>query len=149
MPEYNFQLRGWHAIVAVAALLAFWGIQAYLRVTAVDDAMRDAVRAELLKEYSGQGPKDVARLVAEARAGSPVEPVPPLIQRDVEFNSIAARGKIGGSVTFVRADLVVDGGPPPDGRPVRYFRVQRRFMGEGWMVIGESDSYTYLMQLVP
>ena len=149
MAEYNFQLRGWHAIVGVAALLVFWGIQVYMRVTSVDDAMRDAVRAELLNEYSGRGPKDVARLVAEARAGSPVEPVPALVQRDVEFNSIAACGKIGGPVTFVRADLTVDGGPPPDGRPVRYFRVSRKFVGGGWMVIGESDSYTYFMQLVP
>ncbi len=149
MAEYNFQFRGWQAVFALAALLGFWGIQMYLRVRPVDDAMQDAVRVELLKEYSGRGPKDVARLVAEARAGSPVEPVQPLVQRDVEFTSIAARAKMGAPVTLVRAEITVDGGPPPDGRSVRYFRISTKFMGGGWMVLGESDSYAYLMQLAP
>jgi hypothetical protein len=149
MAEYNFQLRGWHAFVAIAVVLGFWGIQMYLRVRPVDDAMRDALRSELLNEYSGRGPKDVARLVTEARAGSPVEPLPPLVQRDVEFTSIAARGKIGAPVTLVRAEITVDGSPPPDGRPVRYFRMSTKFIGGGWMVVGESDSYAYFMQLVP
>jgi len=149
MVEYNFQLRGWPAVIAIAAVLVFMGVEMRLRFVSVDDAMRDAVRAELLNEYSGRGPKDLARLVAEARQGSPVEPVQPLVQRDVEFRSIAARGKMSSSVTFVRADLTVDGGPPPDGRSVRYFRVSRKFVGEGWMVVGESDSYTYFTQLMP
>jgi hypothetical protein len=148
MAEYNVQLRGWQALVAIPVLLGFWGVEMYLHVQSVDDAMRDAVRAELLNEYSGRGPKDVARLVAEARAGSPVEPVQPLVQREVEFTTIAARGKVDGSVTLVRAEVTVDGGPPPDSRPVRYFRMESK-LGGGWMVVGESDSYGYLMQLMP
>lgn len=148
MAEYNVQLRGWQALVAIPVLLGFWGVEMYLHVQSVDDAMRDAVRAELLNEYSGRGPKDVARLVAEARAGSPVEPVQPLVQRDVEFTSIAARGKVDGSVTLVRAEVTVGGGAPPDSRPVRYFRMASK-LGGGWMVVGESDSYGYLMQLMP
>ena len=149
MAEYNFQLRGWHALIAIPLLLGFWGIEMYLHIRPVDDAMRDALRAELLNEYSGRGPKDVARLVAEARAGSPVEPVQPLVQRDVEFTSIAARGKMGAPVIFVRAEITVDGGPPPDGRSVRYFRMSTKFIGGGWMVVCEGDSYGYFMQLAP
>ncbi len=149
MAEYNFQLRGWQALIALPLVLGFWGIEMYLKVRPVDDTMRDAVRLELLNEYSGRGPKDIARLVAEARAGSPVEPVQSLVQRDVEFTSMAARGKMGGPVTLVRAEITVDGGPPPDGRPVRYFRMSTKFMGGGWMVVGESDSYSYFMQLAP
>jgi hypothetical protein len=149
MAEYNFQLRGWHALVALPLVLAFWGLEMYLHVRPVDDAMRDALRAELLNEYSGRGPKDAARLVAEARAGTPVEDVQPLVQRDVEFTSIAARGKMGAPVILVRAEITVDGGPPPDGRPVRYFRMSTKFVGGGWMVVGEGDSYNYFMQLAP
>jgi hypothetical protein len=147
MAEYNLQLRGWQAFIAIPLLLGFWGIQTYLRVRSVDDAMRDAVRAELLNEYSGRGPKDVARLVTEAREDSPIEPVQPLVQRDVEFKSIAACGKMGGRLTLVRAEVTVDGAPPPDGRSVRYFRMSGKLTG-GWMVVGESDSYGYFMQLV-
>jgi hypothetical protein len=149
MAEYNFQLRGWHAIVALPLVLAFWGLQMYLHVRPVDDAMRDALRTELLNEYSGRGLKDVARIVAEAHAGSPVEDVQPVVERDVEFTSIAARGKMGAPVTLVRAEITVDGGPPPDGRTIRYFRMSTKFVGGGWMVVGESDSYNYFMQLAP
>ncbi len=149
MAEYNFQLRGWHALVGIVALLGFAGIQMYLRVRTVDDGMRDAVRERLLSEYSGRGPKDVARILAEAHEGSPIEPVPEMVQRDVEFGSIAAHGRIGALATIVRADVTVDGGPPPDGRSVRYFRVERKFMGDGWMVVGESDAYLYYRELAP
>jgi hypothetical protein len=149
MAEYNVQLRGWHALVAIVALIGFTGFKMYLRVRPVEDGVRDAIRLSLLNEYSGRGPKDVARLVGEARAGLPVEPVAPLVQRNVEFTSIKARGKIGGPVTLVRAEITVDGGAPPDGRSVLFFRVTRRFMGDGWMVVGETDSYRYLMELFP
>jgi hypothetical protein len=149
MPEYNFQLRGWHALVGIIVLAGFAGMQIWLRVRTVDDGMRVAVRVELMNEYSGRGPKDIARLLTEARAGSPVQQVPEVVQRDVEFTSIAAHGRMGGPVTVVRAEVTVDGASPPDGRQVRYFRVARKFMGGGWMVVGESDSYLYYRELLP
>lgn len=149
MAEYRMQLRGWHAVAALVALAGITGVQMYLRVRPVDDAMRDAVRTELLQEYSGRGPKDIARFVEEARAGAPVEPVPAVVQRDVEFTSIAARGKMGVGAVQVRAEITVDGGPPPDGRAVRYFRVMRKFGGSGSQVIGESDAYRYFSEIFP
>lgn len=130
-------------------MLAFWGVQAYTRVVHADAGMRAAVSVELLNEYSGRGRKDVARRVAEARQGLPVEPVPEVEQRSVEFKSITALGKMGARVDFVRAEIQVDGGLPPDGRPVRYFRVEQKFMDPGWMVIGPSDAYSYYSQLIP
>jgi hypothetical protein len=102
----------------------------------------------LINEYSGRGPADIARPVAEARNGSPVEDVPPVVQRDVEFPSIAARGEMGAWLTLVCTEITVDGGPPPDGRPVRYFQLPRKFTG-GWMVIGPSNSYSYYRELIP
>jgi hypothetical protein len=148
MAQYNIQLRGWHAIAALAVMAGITGIQIYSRVRPVNDGMRDAVRGELLNEYSGRGPKDIARFVAEAREGSPVEPVPAVVQRDVQFTSMAARGMMGSGVVIVRAEVTVDGGAPPDGRPVRYFWVSRKFGGDGWLVVGETDAYQYFMELV-
>jgi hypothetical protein len=149
MAEYNFQLRGWHAVLGIAAVLGFFGIQTDMRVRTVDDGMRNAVRERLLKEYSGVGPKDLARMVEQGRQGLPIESVPEVVQRDVEFTSVAAHGRMGASAILVRAEITVDGGPPPDGRKVRYFRVSRKFMEDGWMVVGESDSYLYYRELVP
>jgi len=148
MAEYNFQLRGWHALAGIVALVAFMGAKAWLRVRPVDDEMKDAVREELLNEYSGRGPKDIARIVSEARQGSPIESLPEVVQKDVEFTSIGAHGKIGAHFTYVRAEVTVDGGPPPDGRVVRYFRISRKY-GGGWMVEGECSSYIYYNELLP
>jgi hypothetical protein len=147
--EYNYQFRGWHALLALVALAGFFGIKMYLHVVSVDEPMRDALREELLKEYSGLGPKDVTRILNETREGQPVEPVLPAVQHDVEFRSIAACGTMGKPVKFVRAEITVDGGLPPDGRSVRYFRMERKFVGDGWMVIGESNSYSYFSALMP
>jgi len=146
--QYTVQLRGWHAVAALAALAGITGLQMYARVRPVTDEMRNAVRSELLNEYSGRGRKDLARMVAEARNGTPVEPLPEFVQRDVEFTSMRARGSIGGAIV-VRAEVTVDGAPPPDGRPVRYFWVSRKFDSKDWLVMSESSSYQYLMELMP
>ena len=149
MAEYNFQLRGWHVLVGIAVVLGFFGIQTYMRIRTVDNGIRDAVRERLVNEYSGRGPKDIARIVEEAREGAPIEPVPDVVQRDVEFTSIAALGRIGAPAILVRAEITVDGGPPPDSRSVRYFRVARKFMEGGWMVVGDSSAYFYYSELAP
>jgi hypothetical protein len=149
MAGYRIQLRGWHALVGILAVVGFTGVQMYVRIRPVNEAMKEALRTELLNEYSGRGPKDITRFVAEARAGVPVEPVPPVIQRDVEFTSVAARGSLTTGIVVVRAEVTVDGGPPPDGRAVRYFRMERKFGSEGWLVLGQTDSYIYLRELLP
>lgn len=45
--------------------------------------------------------------------------VPEVVQQDVEFTSIAAHGRMGAPAILVRAEITVDGGPPPDGRSAR------------------------------
>ena len=50
MAQYNIQLRGWHAIAALAVMAGITGIQICSRVRPVNDGMRDAVRGELLNE---------------------------------------------------------------------------------------------------
>ena len=51
MPEYNFQLRGWHAIVGILVLVVYLGGTMLVHLRPVDDEMRDAVRERLLNEY--------------------------------------------------------------------------------------------------
>jgi len=148
MPEYNFQLRGWHALLGVLALGVYLLGTVFVHVRSVDDSMRDAVRQRLLAEYSGRGPKDVARIIAEAREGAPVESLPPEVQRNIDFRSFAAHGKMDGRVIYVRAEITVDGAAPPDGRSVRYFTISGK-LGGGWMVSGESNAYTYYNELLP
>jgi hypothetical protein len=150
MAQYNLQLRGWQAVAGLVVLGGITGVQMYSRVRPVSDAVREAVHTKLLEEYSGRGPKDIARFAAEFRKGEPVEPMPALVQCDVEFTSIAARGRMGGTAVVVRTEVIVDGGPPPDGRAVRYFWVVRKFGVEGsWGVTSETNSYRYFGHCCP
>lgn len=149
MPTYNYQLRGWHAVLAVLALLGFTGLKMAQRIRPVDNAMRAAVRDELLNEYSGRGPKDVASLVAQARAGQPLNSLPPVVQRDVEFTSIGARSAKGSSVVLIKAEITVDGGAPPDGRSIRYFCIEQKFAEDSYIVVGNSSAYNYFREIFP
>jgi hypothetical protein len=149
MAEYNISLRSWHAVLGAFVVVGFLSLQSYLRMRTVDDGMQTAMREKLLNEYSGRSAKDVSRLLAEARDGEPVEPLPEVVPRDVEFTSLGAHGKIGARVILVRAELKVDGTVPPDGRSIRYFQLSRKFMESGWMVVGESNSYSYYRELLP
>lgn len=124
-----------------------------MRSLPVDDSMPAAVREQLLREYSGRSPKDVARIVSEARTGAPIEAVPEVVQRDVQFTSMAAHGKmnalIGSSSIVIRTDIAVDGGPPPDGRAVRYFRLTYNVINSTWIVLGNSNAYLYYSTWLP
>jgi hypothetical protein len=148
MPEYKFELRGWKALAAIIALLGYFVVQVWLRVRPVDDGMRDAVRKELLNECSGRGPKDIARMVANLREGAQPELIPDIVQHDIQFSSVSAHGRMGGSVTFVRVELTVDGGVPPDGKSIRYFAMSHQ-LDRSWLVVGQSSSYWYYRMLLP
>jgi len=149
LAQYTFRLRGWHAVAGIVAVLAITLIQMNLRVRSIDDGLEDAVRQTLVNDYSGRGPKDIARMLAQSREGRPVDPLPEAVPRDIRFVSISAHGRARASEFVVRAEVTVDGGPPPDGRPVRYFRASRRVLEPGWRIVGESSAYHYYSALLP
>jgi hypothetical protein len=146
MGETRIELSGWKAIVALAVILGVSGIRIYTRFPTVNDEGREALRTWLVKDYTGRGPKALAQFVADYRAGVPVQPVaPPTVEPKVEFVSLSAHGWRDAMV--VRSEISVDGGPPPDGQPVRYLFLTTKYEG-GWMVLSESDSYRYYTALL-
>jgi hypothetical protein len=146
MGETRIELTGWKAIVALVVILGVTGIRIYSRFPAVNDEGRKALREWLVKDYTGRGMKDLAKRVAEYRAGVPVDPLPsPTVEPNVEFVSLSAHGWRDAMV--VRSEISVDGGPPPDGQPVRYLFLTTKVEG-GWMVLSESDSFRYYEALL-
>jgi hypothetical protein len=146
MGETRIELTGWKAIVAAVIILAVSGIRIYMRFPTVSDDGREALRTWLVKDYTGRGPKAVAQRVADYRAGLPAQPLDiPAEMPKVEFVSLSAHGWRDAMV--VRSEVSVDGGPPPDGQPVRYLFLTTKFEG-GWMVLSESDSFRYYEALL-
>ncbi len=141
MGETRIELTGWKAIAALAVILGISGVRVYSHFTAVDDGGREALRTWLVKDYTGRGPKALAQIVSDYLAGLPVPPPDaPAVAPKVEFVSLSAHGWRDSMV--VRIEISVDGGPPPDGRPVRYLFLTTKYDG-GWMVLSESNSFQY------
>jgi hypothetical protein len=141
MAETRIELTGWKAIVVAVLILGVSGYRVYSRFQTVGDDGRGALREWLIKDYTGRGPKALAKLVADYRAGLPAQPPEvPAVVPQVEFVSLSAHGLRDAMV--VRTEISVDGGQPPDGQPVRYLFLTTKPEG-GWMVLSESNSYNY------
>lgn len=141
MSETRIELTGWRAIVVAVLILGVSGYRFYTRFQTVSDDGRGALREWLVKDYTGRGPKALAKRVADYRAGLPDRPLElPTVMPHVDFVSLSAHGSRDAMV--VRTEISVDGEPPPDGRPVRYLFLTTRPAG-GWMVLSESDSFNY------
>jgi hypothetical protein len=141
MAETRIELTGWKAIVAAVLILGVSGYHFYSRFQTVSDGGQEALRTWLVKDYTGRGPKALAKLVADHRAGLPTEPLDvTAVEPHVEFVSLSAHG--WSDAMIVRTEISVDGGPPLDGKAVRYLFLTTKYEG-GWTVPSESDSFRY------
>jgi hypothetical protein len=146
MAETRIELTGWKAIVVGVLILAVSGYRISTRIRTVSDEGQQALRTWLVKDYTGRGPKDLAKRVADYRAGLPQQSLDlPAVEPNVEFVSVSAHGSRDAMV--VRTEISVDGGQPPDGQPVRYLFLTTKYEG-GWMVLSESDSFQYYETLL-
>ena len=146
MGETRIELTGWKAIVVAVLILGVSGYRFYSRFQTVSDGGQEALRTWLVKDYTGRGPKALAKRVADYRAGLPQQPLDlPAVEPNVEFVSVSAHGSRDAMI--VRTEISVDGGPPPDGQPVRYLFLTTKYEG-GWMVLSESDSFQYYETLL-
>jgi hypothetical protein len=141
MAETRIELTGWKAIVVALLIVGVSGYRVYSRFQTVSDNGRGALRTWLVKDYTGRGPKALAKRVADYRAGLPDQPPEiPAAEPHVELVSLSAHG--WRDAMIVRTEISVNGGPPPDGQPVRYLFLTTKVEG-GWMVLSESDSFRY------
>jgi hypothetical protein len=143
--DTRIELTGWKAIVVAVLILGVSGYRLSTRFRTVNDEGQQALRTWLVKDYTGRGPKALAKRVADYRAGLPDQPLEvPAVMPHVEFVSLSAHGLRDAMV--VRTEISVDGGPPPDGQPVRYLFLTTKPEG-GWMVLSESNSFHYYEEL--
>jgi hypothetical protein len=138
--QFTVTLKGWKAVAALMLIAAVYGLVLYSRVQRLDDSGRQALQGWLLKDYNGQGPKEIYKRVQDYKAGLPFQPLPDIQPMNIEFSTVSARGSANNLI--VKVEITVDGGPPPDGRPVRYFRMMHND-DRGWWVSSETDSYWY------
>ena len=147
--EYRQNLKGWHAAVVALGILAVVAYQCTRRIQTLDESARFAIGASLVREYRGAGLKQQVQeyLKERANGGAAQEPtttVTPMPHVDLAL--VGAHGSKDIIVAKVR--VRVNGGPPPDGRSIRYLDLMRSATDGRWQVVADSDSYHYIMSLL-
>lgn len=107
-------------IKAVLALIMVAGVIGFRFVTAhrtLSDDAKNVLGLEIRSEYARGY---LEGLNAENITPEKVDSITALAR--VTFPKISARGSLDNAI--VRAEVLIDGAPPPDGRSVRYCRMQ-------------------------
>lgn len=105
---------------AVLALIVVAGVIGFRFVTAHRALSDDATKILALQIQSEYARGYLKGLTADNITPEMVDSITAL-QR-VTFPKIRARGSLDNAI--VRAEVLIDGAPPPDGRSVRYFRMR-------------------------
>lgn len=149
----EFKLTGPSAIVAIVGVLAFGAYRMVSMQTELESEALEELELYLAAEYARE---DVAALSDALDSGQPIDDRDArertdriLATQNITFPSVNARGMwnaTDGGDVVVKVEIQVDGGPPPDGEPVRYYRMRYRPMS-GWRVGGRTSVWSYRLKL--
>jgi hypothetical protein len=143
MTKPEIRITGWKAVVVLLIILAFaaYRFQAARATLPTDGA--DELKLWLSSEYISEGLPALEQAIAANDSASVNDMTNEILSRDrVTFRKIDARGAFEDIV--VRVDIQVDGGAPPVGSPVRYFRMRYSTI-TGWMMDYETTAIAYYL----
>ena len=146
--EYRQQLRGWQGAVVGVAIVGVVAYQCARRIQTVDDSARFAIGVSLTREYQGRGLKEQVQEYLKQRASgeAPKEPPPSDVPTPM-VALVSVKGHGLQDVMVAKVEVTVNGGPPPDGRNIRYLDLLRSVDGR-WLVVADSDAYHYMSSLL-
>ncbi len=141
----QLRITGWKAVVVLVAIGAFavfryQGARATLPTEGADE-----LKLWLTSEYISEGLPGLEQSVEANDSAAIAAMANEILARDrVTFRSIKAHGALDDIV--VRADIRVDGGPPPVGDRVRYFRMHYSTI-TGWIMDYETTVVAYYLNI--
>jgi uncharacterized protein (UPF0333 family) len=137
MGQVEFKLTGAKAIIAIIVVVAFVGFRYVSAASSIETDAASELQLWLRAEYT-------RGLLAEYP-----EPNEEMAQRalaldNINFVEINGRGTPDDMVVRVR--IRVDGGPPPYGNEVRYFRMEYSQLTK-WRLMRETMKWSYYLNL--
>ena len=147
--EYRQNLKGWQAAAVALGILGVVIYQCARRIQTLDESARFAIGVSLVREYRGTGLHQQVQeyLKQKASGEAPSEPTPSAVPiPHVELALVGAHGSK--DVMVAKVKVKVNGGPPPDGRSIRYLDLMRSTTDGRWMVVADSDAYHYMISLL-
>lgn len=139
---WTITLTGGRAIGALALGVAVLIGRGVVLRGSLEDSGRQAIIAHLKGDYIRQAMAGVTvgtNPSADTAVGRAA-----LRADSITLASVALHGF--GSTVVARVEPRVAGGPPPDGRTVRYIRLKHSLV-TGWMVWTDSDAVMYWLTL--
>ena len=133
MSRIQVKLTGAKAVVAILLVAAFMGYR-YLNATStIESDAAEELKFWLQAQYA-------SRLMAESPEPTEETARRALALDNIQFSEINGRGTP--SDMIVRVRILVNGSPPPDGRPVRYFRMEYSQLTK-WKLVRETTGLAY------
>ncbi len=133
MGQVQIKLTGAKAIVAILLVAAFMGYRFFSATSTIETDAAEKIKFSLWGEYA-------SRLMAEKPPPTEETARRALALENIEFPEINGRGTPGDMIVRVR--ISVNGSPPPDGRSVRYFRMEYSQLTK-WRYVRETTAFAY------
>ncbi len=133
MGQVQIKLTGAKAIVAILLVAAFMGYRFFSATSTIETDAAEELRFSLSGQYA-------SRLMAEKPQPTEETARRALALDNIQFSEINGRGTP--SDMIVRVRILVDGSPPPDGRSVRYFRMEYSQLTK-WRYVRETTAFAY------
>lgn len=113
----KIELKGGTAVVVLAVIVAVGGGKFLMERSTLEAEAAEKIKFWLRGEYLDLGLKDLdPGQLTEEEAERAAEEL--LSLGNIVFTSVGARGR--GDDVVVRVEIEVSGGPPPDGKRIRY-----------------------------
>ena len=146
MSDIKLQLSGWKAIAVIGIVMAVAGYRFMAVRTTLETGGADELKMWVLADYVRQGLPALEQALESGDMQAAEEQAQQLIAAErIRFTEMKARGTPDDLV--VRVKIRVDGGAPPDGREVRYFRMSHSTI-TGWRMERETSALGYYLKLL-
>ena len=143
MDSARIVFRGWKAVLILTAILV-WAVAHFLaQRNILEAAAHDVLRSWLFADYARQ-----AMTSALKEGGGSLEKAAEQMSREnviKGINIIESKARLTPEGEYiVRVKYDIGGNPPPDGKDVRYFVMQRILSGN-WFVEYEAMAWQYYL----
>jgi hypothetical protein len=143
--DIKFQLSGWKAIAVIGIVVAVAGYRFMAVRTTLETGGADELKMWVLADYVRQGLPALEQALEGGDMQAAETQAQQLIASErIQFTEMKARGTPDDLV--VRVKIRVDGGRPPDGREVRYFRMSHSTI-TGWRMERETSALGYYLKI--
>jgi len=141
---YRITFAGKPALAILVGIAAIFTWRVAVTHDTVAPEVEEGLREVLAAEYAGVVLPGIEAGVAQRDKAKVDEGVERLdsVMKNIVFASLRSRG--GGDHVYVRAAILVDGGPPPKGKSIRYFQFSHSVLA-GYVYAQEAMALEYYL----